>query len=156
MHDISYLFPMNRSCLPPALRPGRPIALLARCSLLLLALSGCQATPATDPQQPLPELMSNADLTRTSKADFQLCVDAFYTDDWKQAEDLAQRMTTLGQRWQGQTPPKDKQKEFVDASAGFTAAAGELKAALEGRNVEKTTASLKKLATHLAVLEKMP
>jgi hypothetical protein len=122
----------------------------------LILILGCQATPATDPQTPLPDDMSVADLTRTSKADFQLCVDAFYTDDWKQADALATRLMTLGQRWEQKAAATPNDPAFADASKGFALAADELRAALEGRDVAKTTASLKKLATNLAVLEKMP
>lgn len=99
--------------------------------------------------------MSIPDLIRTSKADFQLCVDAFYTDDWQQADALAQRLITLGQRWQEQAPMGENEAAYRQSSLGFTEAAGELRTALTERDVQKTTGALKKLATNLAVLETM-
>lgn len=117
---------------------------------------GCQSPQAVDEPVPLPAILTQAELIRTAKQDFQLCVNAFYRDDWKQAGFVADRLKTLSQRWQEQPAPAGKQAEFQENTAGMAQGVEELKAAIDKRDVEQTTQSLRKIAAHLAVLEKMP
>lgn len=100
--------------------------------------------------------MSNRELARVSKADFQLFVDAFYTDDWERCGTLADRLETLGERWRQQPEPEADKEKFAKGAEGFAGAATELKSAVANKDVEQTTAALRKLASHLAELEKMP
>lgn len=100
--------------------------------------------------------MSNRELARVSKADFQLFVDAFYTDDWERCGTLSDRIETLGERWRQQPEPEADKDKFTKGVEGFAGAASELKGAVARKEVEKTTAALRKLAAHLAELEKMP
>ncbi|MFO0949473.1 MAG: hypothetical protein U1D30_26765 [Planctomycetota bacterium] len=120
-------------------------------------MGGCQSSPqAADEPVPLPAVLTQAELVRTAKQDFQLCVNAFYRDDWKQASFVADRLKTLSQRWQEQPAPSGKQAEFQENTAGMARASEELKSAVDKKEVDQTTQALRKIAAHLAILEKMP
>lgn len=105
---------------------------------------------------PLPEQMSRADLVRYSKRDFQAATTAFYKDDWARLGMTAKQLIDLGQRWQEQPKPKGKEGDFARESKAFQESAQGLESAAGKKEVVETTLQLRKLASQLAVLERMP
>ena len=81
---------------------------------------------------------------------------AFYKDEWDRLTESAERLSALGQRWQRQPPPPGaKAPTFQKAAGGFSAAADELLASSKAKQETETTRALRRLARHLADLEKI-
>lgn len=120
----------------------------------LLAL-GCQSAPMVDPMLPLPATMSQADLARFAKRDFQQATAAFYRDDWTQLSAEAARLSEIGERWSA-AKPASPAPEYQQQLSTLVDASKRLQETSAAKDVIKSTLELRRLATAIGWLERQP
>jgi uncharacterized protein YukE len=103
--------------------------------------------------QPLPEKLSSQELVDTTKASWESALADFYRDDWERMKDHARRFNELVSRWKGEKPPQQLAKEFTENVVGLEEAVNKFQQAVDAKNVNDVTESLRQLGKRVAAFE---
>lgn len=153
---FSWLIPIKRSVHRPRFIRERAATRRARASAagvlcLVLAGVGCQSTAEQQVAAKPVGLLSHAERLRAARLDLDRCIHEFYADRWEGVAVHAARLAELGAQWT-QVPANERSAEYRRAVENFAAAATDLRSAVAGKDVVKTTLALRKLSESLATL----
>lgn len=122
-------------------------------SFCLLFLVGCESVEKVDVSRPLPPQLSPPELLRITKATWEDALADFYRDDWARMQEQVGRMNELATRWKAVAVPDDMKKTFDETVAQYESAVAATQAAVESKDVERTTDAMRHLGRRITAFD---